>query len=105
MVDKNLAAIKIHRRQGQLGDLLDPQTAAQHQRKNGPVSGIVNLGEETANLVIVQKAGQRLGHPQGVAGLHRILHRYVFIVDQVVIKAPDAVQIAVDGFRRQTFAE
>jgi len=52
-------------------------------------------------MFIPQKARQWSGQAQGVAPFDGVNHRYLLLMDQVVVKPPDAVQMAVDGFGSQ----
>ncbi len=57
--------------------------------------------EEPVHLFISQMAGQRPGQPQGIAALHRVDHGHLLFFNEVVVKPPDAVQMAVDRFGLQ----
>ena len=96
LVDKDLAAPQVQGRQLQPGHLLHPQPAAEHQHDHGPVPLVVDDLEEPAHLFISQMAGQRPGQPQGIAAFHRVDHGHLLFFNEVVVKPPDAVQMAVD---------
>ena len=62
---------------------------------------MVNHFEKPANLFIPQMAGQWPGQPQGITVLYRIDHGHLLFLNEVVVKSPDAVQMAVDGLGLQ----
>ena len=52
-------------------------------------------------MFVPQKTRQWSGQAQGVAPFDRVDHGDLLLMDQVVVKAPDAVQMAVDGLGTQ----
>ena len=101
LVDKDLAAPQVQGGQLQPGHFLHPQAAAEHQHDHGPIPLVVDDLEESVHLFIPQMAGQRPGQPQGITALHRVDHGHLLFLNEVVVKPPDAVQMAVDGLGLQ----
>jgi hypothetical protein len=60
--------------------------------------------EQSFGFPIFQVPGQRLGLFEGIAFLYRIGQAYTFFVVQVIIKAPDALKVAVYSFGFQALS-
>ena len=91
----------VHSPERQLGDLLDPQPAANHQHEHGPVARSSDDLEEALDLLVLQVPGQRPRHLQGMRVLHRVCDVQDALVPQKVIELPDDVELAVDGLGLQ----
>jgi hypothetical protein len=62
---------------------------------------VVNDLEESENLFLSQMARQWPGQPQGITALYRVDYGHLLFFNEVVVKPPDAVQMAVDGLGLQ----
>src|SRR5208283_1637624 len=95
--DTKLSAAVLYRIYCQVRNLLNPQTASEHQHEHGPIPGIADFFKERRNLFISEMLGQWSGHTQSEVLPNRVGKRDVLLLNQILVKGMDTAQMTVDG--------
>lgn len=74
-----------------------PQPTAEHQHEHSPIPMAIDGLEENIQLLLSQVFGKGLGHSEAIVFFDRVDHRYLLLVNQVMIEVPNPLQVAVDG--------
>ena len=97
LINVDPSALEIDGLQSQTSHLFDPQTTTKHYHEDGAVTRLSDHPKELAEFFISEVSGQGPGEPQSVASLDRVGDMEFFFLREVMVKAPDAVQMGVDG--------
>jgi hypothetical protein len=97
MANKDSALPQIQVCKLQMRQLFDSQSAPQHHHNHGLVARLCDAIKKNTHFLISQVSGQAPWHQQGRSPFHRIGHFYFFLMIEVVIKDPDAGQMAING--------
>jgi len=84
--DQDLPMLEVQNIERELGDLLHPPTASQHQHEHGPVALSFDRLKEALHLLILQVPRQRPGHLQRMILPDRIDDVQDSLIPQVVIE-------------------
>ena len=86
----------IDRAKHQIGHLLNPESATQHQHEHRQITLCTDNIEECSNFAVLQEPWQRFGQTQGQATDHRVGYLQLFILLEITVEAADGDQMAVD---------